>query len=535
MTTHPLTVGEYVSAMLELNGIDTVFGIPGVHTLEFYRGIARSGLRHVLVRHEQGAGFAADGFARLSGRPAAAMVISGPGLTNVLTAMGQAYTDSVPVFVIASTAAQHSLGKQWGALHELHNQREIAATVTGHAGHATTPADVRDHLKLAFAALRGARPRPAYLQIPLDVLSMPAGLVPEKFAPAPARPQPDAASITAAARLLAQARQPVIIAGGGASHAGASVQRLAEKLQAMCVLTTAAKGLLAEHHPLNAGAALAYPLTHAAIAAADVVLAVGTELAETDHYLLSLKINGKLIRIDVDPSKFADQYVNDVAILSDAQPALEALTGALDGTALNTQPGAAARQVATLRTAIAAGFDPKSRTLHALLAAIRSALPADAAVCTDMTQIAYAGNYGFATDQPRTWFHPSGYGTLGYALPAAVGAKLSSPDRPVVALAGDFGLQFTLHELMTAVEHELSIPIVVWNNDALGQIRDDMIGASFPPTGVVGRNPDFIALARAYGAAAITARSGAELASAIGVALATRGPTLIEVPAVAFG
>jgi thiamine pyrophosphate-dependent acetolactate synthase large subunit-like protein len=151
-----------------------------------------------------------------------------------------------------------------------------------------------------------------------------------------------------------------------------------------------------------------------------------------------------------------------------------------------------------------------------------------------MTQIAYLGNYAYRTDRPGQWFHPSGYGTLGFALPAALGAKISSPARAVLALAGDFGLQFTLGVLMTAVEAQLPLPLVVWNNSALGQIRDDMIAASIPPTGVIGRNPDFVALARACGAAAVRAKNPAALIDAIHAALVHPGPTLIEVVASDF-
>jgi 5-guanidino-2-oxopentanoate decarboxylase len=188
-------------------------------------------------------------------------------------------------------------------------------------------------------------------------------------------------------------------------------------------------------------------------------------------------------------------------------------------------------RVAGLRAEIEAAFDAKALSWQSALEAIRAALPRDAAVFTDMTQIAYFGNYAFPVDAPRRWFHPSGYGTLGYALPAAIGAKLSSPARAIAALAGDFGLQFTLGELMTAVEANLSLPVIVWNNSALGQIRDDMIGAGIPPTDVVARNPDFVALARACGAAAVRASDASRLTDAVRGALDASGPTLIEVPA----
>jgi thiamine pyrophosphate-dependent acetolactate synthase large subunit-like protein len=145
-----------------------------------------------------------------------------------------------------------------------------------------------------------------------------------------------------------------------------------------------------------------------------------------------------------------------------------------------------------------------------------------------MTQVAYLGNYAFGVDRPGSWFHPSGYGTLGYALPAAIGALVAEPGRPVVALAGDFGFQFTLQELAGAVELQLPLPIVLWNNGALGQIRDDMVAAGIPPTGVIGYNPDFPALARAYGAHGERVGGPAELTAAIRMALARRGPTLLE-------
>jgi thiamine pyrophosphate-dependent acetolactate synthase large subunit-like protein len=155
------TIGCYLVELLAANGIDTVFGIPGVHNLELYRGLAAAKVRHVLVRHEQGAGFAADGYARLSGKPAAAFTISGPGLTNILTAVAQAYSDSVPLLVVASTPVRASLGKQWGVLHELNSQWALAAGIFGVARAAADAADVRDHLRACLASLRTGRPRPA--------------------------------------------------------------------------------------------------------------------------------------------------------------------------------------------------------------------------------------------------------------------------------------------------------------------------------------------------------------------------------------
>src|SRR5882672_1982091 len=198
-------VGGYLVELLVTNDIDTVFGIPGVHNLELYRGLTSASIRHVLVRHEQGAGFAADGYARLSGRPAAVFVISGPGLTNIMTAAAQAYSDSVPLLVVAAAPVRDSFAKQWGVLHELNDQAALAAGVFGVARSAHSAEDVREHLRLCLASLRTGRPRPAYLQVPLDVLAQTTTLQAQRFEDAALNPQADLDQIGAAARLLSQA------------------------------------------------------------------------------------------------------------------------------------------------------------------------------------------------------------------------------------------------------------------------------------------------------------------------------------------
>jgi 5-guanidino-2-oxopentanoate decarboxylase len=526
------TVGCYLVELLAANGIDTVFGIPGVHNLELYRGLAASEIRHVLVRHEQGAGFAADGYARLSGRPAAAFTISGPGLTNILTAVAQAYSDSVPLLVVAAAPVRAAQGKQWGVLHELHDQAALAAGVFGVARRAGSAEDVRDHLRVCLASLRAGRPRPAYLEVPLDVLGQHTPLPATRFSEPAPLPQAPAEQIDAAVRLLAVAERPIVIAGGGARHAGAELHHLVNALDCMLATTAAGKGLLPEGHPANLGTSLPYRPVQALIAEADAVLAVGTELSETDIYFApKLNLGGLLIRIDIDPAKLADHYGADLPIWGDARASVRAIHERLiPRSGWRTQLGGAAGY----RAQIERTFEAKTAAPLQALRAIRAALPRDGVVFSDMTQIAYLGNYAFATDGPGQWFHPSGYGTLGFALPAALGAKISSPARAVLALAGDFGLQFTLNELMTAVEERLSLPVVVWNNSALGQIRDDMLAAQIPLTGVIGLNPDFPALARSYGAAAARVGDADALAAAIREAFNRSVPTLIEVVASQF-
>jgi 5-guanidino-2-oxopentanoate decarboxylase len=524
----PITVAQYLVDLLAANGIDTVFGIPGVHNLELYRALTASNIRHVLVHHEQGAGFAADGYARMCGRPAAAFVISGPGLTNILTAAAQAYSDSVPMLVIASTPVRASLGKGWGVLHELRDQLGIATGIFGIARAARSAEDVRDHLRACLASLQTGRPRPAYLEIPLDLLSERTTLQAEALGGAAPLPRCAPEPIAAAIRLLEVSQRPLLIAGGGARGAADELRQLVESLDGFLVTTAAGKGVLPEQHPANLGASLPYAQVQALAADADVILAVGTELAETDVYsMLRLPFSGPLLRIDIDPAKLSDHYAADACLWGDAKECLQAINLGIPKRSVGwckALGGAAA-----LRAQIASKYGPRARAKLSVINAIRAAVPQGGAVFSDMTQLAYFGNHAYPTDSPGGWFHPSGYGTLGFALPAAIGAKIASPARAVLALVGDYGLQFTVNELMTAVEAAQGLPVVIWNNSALGQIREDMEGAQITPIGVVARNPDFAALALAYGAAAIRARTAGDLTEAIRNALVRAGPTLIEV------
>jgi len=538
------TVGRYVVETLAANGIDTVFGIPGVHNIELYRGLELARVRHVLVRHEQNAVFAADGYARASGQPAAAFVISGPGVSNALTALAQAWSDSVPLLLVASAPVRASLGRGWGVLHELPDQRALVTGVTAFAGSARTDRQLREQLRAAFAAMRSARPRPSYIDIPLDLLAEPTSLRPEVFARAAPAPAPPRHAVEEALTLLAAAERPLFISGGGARRGGAALRQLVESLDAYLVTTVAGKGVVAESHPASLGVSLPFTPTQERVAAADVVVAAGTELSETDIYTTTrLAMNGRLVRIDVDEQKLRDHYAAPVTLQGDAATGLQLLAqgiaarkdiAARETTATRRGWRTAAGDGAAHRARIEAQLASTAAPALAALRTLRESLPADAVVFSDMTQIAYLGNYAFQAERPGIWFHPSGYGALGFALPAAIGARIAQPQRPIVALAGDFGAQFTLQEIMTAVELDLTLPLIVWNNSALGQIRDDMRAAGITPIGVVARNPDFVALAHACGAAGARVPDAAALGEALRAALARPGPTLLEVNAAEF-
>lgn len=510
-----ITIGEALVKLLEGYSVDTIFGIPGVHNVEMYRALPRSKINHVLTRHEQGAGFMADGYARATGKPGVCFTITGPGLTNILTPIGQAWSDSSNILVISSALDLIDSAQGRGRLHEMRSQLQAAQSVTAHATRAYTGEDVQDALARAFSNFATARPRPAYLEVPLDLFTKPAGKG-WKAQTLPSRPLASPQHIASAVAMLKNAKRPFIILGGGAFGAAASALRISEATGAPILTTTAGKGAVPSDHKNVWGYRLGYPETQQALQNADCILAVGTELSETDFWAGSFRLDAPMIRIDIDPDVLAKPHRATLPILADATSTLEAIAAQFTG------------HKACHAKAPSTSDDPLRQVLSKALAVVRDSLPADTVIASDMTQIAYAANEIFPVSHPRTWLHPVGFGTLGFALPAAIGAKFGVGKAPVAALAGDYGLQYTLNELGTAVEHKLPIPILLWNNTALGQIRDDMVNKGIQPNAVTLRNPDFQALARAYGAHAERPRSLGELAKAIATSLKADSPTLIE-------
>ncbi|MDU9405842.1 5-guanidino-2-oxopentanoate decarboxylase [Pseudomonas sp. zfem004] len=532
------TCGEVLVKLLEDYGVDHVFGIPGVHTVELYRGLAASSIRHITPRHEQGAGFMADGYSRTRGKPGVCFIITGPGMTNITTAMGQAYADSIPMLVISSVQSRSQLGGGRGKLHELPNQSALVAGVAAFSQTLMSADDLPQVLARAFAVFDGARPRPVHIEIPLDVLVEPADHLlsarPVRTSRAGAAPQ----AVRQMAERLAKARRPLILAGGGALAAGAALARLAEHLQAPVALTINAKGLLPANHPLQIGSTQTLPATRALVAEADVVLAIGTELAETDYDVTfkgGFEIPGSVLRIDIDPDQTVRNYLPELALVADAEQAAEALLAALQ-----TQPQPprdsewGATRAARLRQDNAATWDPVTLSQTRLLTGILETLP-NAILVGDSTQPVYTGNLTLDMAHPRRWFNAStGYGTLGYALPAAMGAWLGSAEvparrAPAVCLIGDGGLQFTLPELASAVEAQVPLIVLLWNNQGYEEIKKYMVNRDIEPVGVDIHTPDFVGVARALGAEAENVGDVAQLQAALGRAVERRGPTLIQV------
>ena len=523
-----MNVGEAAIELLTRYGVDTVFGIPGVHNLELYRGLARFGVRAVSPRHEQGAGFMADGWSRVTGRPGVCVVISGPGFTNLLTPIGQAFHDSQSMLVLSSTTPTGDLGRGHGPLHDLPDQALIARSITAFSETVYDAAELPELIAAAWAQFTARRPRPVHVTFPTDVLEMSCATL-VKLDGASARPVPDGARVAEAAELLRVARHPIIIAGGGSIDAGPELRALAERLAAPVVLSGNAKGVLPTSHPLCVDNTLAFAPVQRALAAADAVIVVGSEVSDADIYNggIPLTLGDPIVRIDIDDAQLDRRMTPTVAIVADAAAALTALIDALDdGAAPGSHIVEAEEQAASLRGDNRRTYDA---ALTPWLDAIEAALPDDRIVALDSTQLAYAAHSYLSCEHPRSWLAPFGYGTLGCAVPMAIGAKIAAPHRPVFALVGDGGWLFTMPEMATAVDERLDLVVVLWDNRGYGEIKASFDRVGAPRIGVDVSSADPEMVARGLGWQARTVDEPRSLEHAIVEAFAAGGPQFIRV------
>jgi len=506
--------GQLIHLLRGTYGVEVVFGIPGVHTVELYRELAGSGIRHVTPRHEQAAGFMADGYARASGKPGVCLIISGPGMTNIATAMGQALADSIPMLVISSVNRRDTLGGGQGRLHELASQQQLTAGVARFSHTLLDAATLPEVLARAFAVFQGERPGPVHIEIPVDLFTAAAPAAVSGEAARLYRPCVAAEGIALAADWLRCAERPLVLLGGGCVDAQDAARALVERLDAPAVVTINAKGLLGRNHPLDLGANAALPAVRRLAAAADVILAVGTELGETDYDVVfddGFALTGRLIRIDLDARQLVRNQSLSLGLVGDAQQGLAQLLQHFPQPLSKDGRGRTARALAALALADNPDFAP----FVPLYEVLHDAMP-DAILVGDSTAPVYAGNHLVSQPAPRRYFNAStGYGTLGYGLPAALGARLGRPELPVVALVGDGGVMFTLAELATAVEERLPVVILLWHNAGYEEIRRFMDARGVERLGVDIRAPDFLTVARGFGCAAARVGSPADLAQAL--------------------
>jgi len=521
-------------AALEDAGVEIAFGLPGVHNLPLWRELNGSPIRLVGVRHEQTAAYAADGYARASGRLGVALTTTGPGAANTLAAVGEAWASRQPLLVIAtdipSTARRPGVWR--GVLHEATDQAAMFMPVVKEAIRVHSAGEIGPAVARAARSALEAPARPVYVEIPTDLLNgetggeRPGSTEPRAAAAPAGAGRPDAHQLARAAELLERARRPLVWAGGGALQAGAgeAVGRLAERLVAPVILTYSASGLLAPGHPCLVEAPPHVPEVGALWDEADVVVAVGSDFDGMMTQGWKMPQPPHLVAINVDPRDASKNYRPDVVVEADAAAGARALVerlgerGGLDSLE---------RRLKELGRGVRERLSAEDPDAVAFLDAIEGALPDDAIVVCDMCIPGYWLGGFHRTPAPRKLSYPLGWGTLGCAFPQGLGAALAGAG-PAVSISGDGGFLYACGELAAAKQENIPLTAVIVDDDGYGMIRYDQDLHGDPREGVDLTNPDFVALAASFG---IRADSVEGLGEHFGVALkghvALKEPTML--------
>jgi acetolactate synthase I/II/III large subunit len=521
-----MTGGRALTEQLIIEGIDTVFGVPGFQLDPAVDALyaLRDRVRFIQTRHEQGAAYLADGYARASGGVGAFMVVPGPGMLNATAALSTAYACSSPVLAIIGQIPSQRIGAGRGMLHEIREQSQIIATLTKWSAIAYQPEEIPGMVHEAFRQLRSGRPQPVALEIPPDILSAvgDVDLIDTAAVAAPLAPELDA--VAAAARLLDAARRPVICVGWGVQAAGgeAALETFAEALHAPVVASLTGRGSISSDHPL----AFNYTARGDLLAEADVVLAVGTRFLDGRGEPVKIRDDAQLITINADKHDLATPAPT-VAVYADARLAMEELSVRTTGN----------NRVSWSDAAIDAARGRDERRLAYLqpqlswISALRAAIPADGVLVNELTQVGYVAQLCYPTFGSRTFLTPGYQGTLGYGFATALGAKVALPDRAVVSITGDGGFGWNLQELSTARKYGISLVTVIFRDDQFGNVRaiqQEQYGGRLIGTDLC--NPDFVKLAQAFGVRGASATTPAQLAAEVRDAIASGEPTVIDVP-----
>lgn len=518
--------------MLERMRVDLVFGLPGVHNLPVWKALSSSAIRLVGVRHEQTAVYAADGYARATGRLGVALVTSGPGAANTLGATGEAMASGSPVLVIATDIATslRREGVYRGTLHETRDQTAMFGPVTKAARMLDAADQIAPGVAEAGATALAAPSGPTYLGVPTDLLSRPAPSAPVSATGPPPPPEVSSSDLARAAQLLDVAQRPLMWAGGGAVRAGAGplVGELALKLAAPVITTYMGRGLLPPEHPC----AVPGPVHASEVGAlwdeADVVLAIGSDFdgMMTQNWLMPQP--PALIAVNVDPADATKNYACDLVLVGDARATLRQLVPRI---AQRDGLPDLQRRLTTIAAEVARSVTEDDEQMAAFLEILERHLPPDAIVVADMCIPGYWLAGYRRVPLPRKLAYPMGWGTLGFAFPASLGAALADAG-PTICVTGDGGFLYACGDLATAVEAAIPVTIVLVDDGGYGMLRFDQRRAGDEPFGVDLVRPDFEALARSFGLPAITLDGfGPQFEEAVRTSIAGAGPRMIVVRA----
>jgi acetolactate synthase-1/2/3 large subunit len=516
------TVADLVIDGLRRLGIDTLFCLPGVQNDDFFdRLLDARDIRPVVTRHEQGAAYMAVGAAQATGRPAACCVVPGPGLLNASAALTSGYWSNARVLAVVGQIPVEAMGRGWGVLHELPDQTAILRQVTKHAELLVEPTAAAQQIQRSLDALVSGRPRPVSVEIPVDRWSAPAEAT--LTDPGVTMPEIDDGQVERAAALLATAARPLIIVGGGAQDAGPEVEALALRLQAPVTTRRMGHGVVPTAHPLF----VPLPVGRDLWATADVVVGVGTRL-EWPLGRWGVDDDLRVIKVDVDPAELDRYGVTTVGLCGDAAAVCRRLLAAL-----GEGPGPADRTSELRERRLA--FEVEVARLQPQLdhlAAIRDVLPDDGVLVEDVTQVGFAAHLAFDFRHPRTFLSSGPAGTLGAGFAMGLGAQVALPDRQVLVVAGDGGFLFTATELATAVQHDIPLVTVVFDDGAFGNVKrlqTQRFGADRTVASTL-RNPDFVALAESFGVLGVLVPGSQHLRPALERAFEHQGPAVVVVP-----
>jgi acetolactate synthase-1/2/3 large subunit len=527
-----MTGGEAVVQALVHEGVEVVFGLPGVQIMPIYDAFFRqSNIRLITARHEQTTAYMADGYARVSGKPGVALVVPGPGVQNAGAALGTAYSASSPVLLLAGQVESFNLGHDRGALHEINDQQEVIRPVTKWRQRVSDVRDIPAAIHEAMRQMRSGRPRPTEVEIAPDILMSTGEItLPPLHPPTPAAPDWD--QVRRAAELLHGASKPLIWAGGGValSEASRELMALSEALGAPVATTAEGKGVIPEDHRLALGVGYyGHGASSWAMPKADVVLAVGTRLTACMAGLNAPHEPQRLIHLDVDPTVIGKNYPAEVSIVADARLGLQAL---LEEVRRQEPPGPRwpETELQEMRDLQEQWLYEQAPHQVDIMRRIQGVLSNDTVLVSGITNVAYWSYFAYCARQPRRYITSSYFATLGYGFPVALGAKVAAPERPVVALTGDGGFMYALPDLATAVQYGIGVVVVVFVDNALGASKNDqMTRYQGRVVGTELHNPSFAEVARVFGAHGIRVEPEG-LDEALREALVEDRPTVIEVP-----
>jgi acetolactate synthase-1/2/3 large subunit len=526
MSAAVMTGGEAVVRTLLSNGVRRVFGLPGVQNDWLFNALydQREAIQVLHTRHEQGAAYMALGAALATGEMAVCSVVPGPGTLNAGAALATAYALNAPLLFLTGQIPLAQIGHGTGALHEINDQLGLLRGLSKLALRVEHPTGVEAAVNAAIDATRSGRPRPAAVEIPMDVLAERAPVAPIHPRTHAAETVPfDESQLGRIAEALSGARAPMIFVGSGAQGVAAQVRLLAERLRAPVVAYRTGRGIMDSRSPFS----FVMPAARQLWSRCDVALALGTTM-RLPLQSWERRTEQKLLRIDVDPASHALLRKPTMALTARLEDALPALLKQLTATPVSSQwqhpQMVAAQENWRARVAV---LEPQMRYLEP----IRAALGEEGIFVDELTQVGFASRLVLPVYNPRTFISTGYMGTLGYGFPTALGVKVARPDVPVVSVTGDGGFMFAVAELATAVQHQIPLAIVLFNNGQYGnvqQMQRSLYGGRVIATDLV--NPDFVALAKAFGARSCRVTDPLELQAQLQAAFAAPGPTLIEVP-----